>query len=639
VRRLLLAAVLAPGAFAAPAHAAVTLTPCSDSPTARCGTIVVPAVRSDPSAGTMRISFRRYPATGGPARHTLLAIEGGPGYPSVGTAGYYLAMLGPARSTTALLLVDQRGTGESELIDCSLQDFPYTPFAPVALQPYRLAVGRCGDELGSRSDAYGTGAAVDDMIDVLNALGLRRVDVYGDSYGSFAAQTLALRHPGRVRSLVLDGTYPLDFDPWARDALAVLRFALRATCDRSPTCPWQSIDPLERVATLARSLRAHPLETSSRDAGGAFVHVRLDDRGLAGVLAEADGDLAIYRDFPAAEAAFYRGDSAPLARLAAEAFANGANGPALYYSAGLDAAVECHDYPQLFDPAAAPGERLAQVAAGLARLPANAFSPFDKATWFGAGLESYDWCVNWPRPVHAPDPGRPPGAAYPSVPTLILDGDLDQRTSLIGARHVAAQFPNSTLVPVPNTGHVTALVDWMGCMEGIVRRFVATRRVSGTECAAQTPALHLVAAFPRTSADAPEAADPAAGDESTRTDRRAAWCAAQAVSDAIARYPLTPGTKGVGLRGGHFTVLRGLYLTSRPVTLRLRGVRFCRDVAVSGKVVWHRASGRVRAAISYRTVHARLTWSLATLDRARLSGHATVSGQGPRALRLTLPAP
>ena len=37
--------------------------------------------------------------------------------------------------------------------------------------------------------------------------------------------------------------------------------------------------------------------------------------------------------------------------------------------------------------------------------------------------------------------------------------------------------------------------------------------------------------------------------------------------------------------------------------------------------------------------HVRLTWSLATLDRARLSGHTTVSGQGPRAVRLTLPAP
>ena len=41
------------------------------------------------------------------------------------------------------------------------------------------------------------------------ALGIGRVDLYGDSYGSYAAQAFALRYPGRLRTLVLDGTYPL----------------------------------------------------------------------------------------------------------------------------------------------------------------------------------------------------------------------------------------------------------------------------------------------------------------------------------------------------------------------------------------------------------------------------------------------
>jgi pimeloyl-ACP methyl ester carboxylesterase len=636
LRALVLAGVLAVVA-SAPVHAA-RLEPCADSPSARCGTITVPAVRSDPAAGTMQVAFRRYPATSGAALRTLLAIEGGPGYPSVDSAAYYLAMLGPARRTTALVLVDQRGTGRSALIDCApLQAFPYAPFAPVELAPYRAAVGRCGDLLGARSDAYGTGAAVDDMVDVLDALGLARVDVYGDSYGSFAAQALALRHPARVRSLVLDGTYPLDFDPWARDALSVLRSALRATCDRSPTCPWRAWDPVERVATLARTLRARPLEVVARDAAGAVVHVRLDDQGLAGVLSAADGDLAIYRDLPAAAEAFDDGDRAPLARLAAEAFAGGANGPAQYYSAGLDAAVECHDYPQLFDARAAPAERLAQVEAGLKRLPADAFAPFDRSTWFGAGLESYDWCVRWPRPLHAPDPARPPGAAYPSIPTLVLDGDLDQRTSLIGARRVASQFPSSTLVVVPNQGHVTALVDWRGCAAGIVRRFVATTRVSGQACAAEQPPLHLVAAFPRTSASAPEARR-ASSDGSSAAQRRAAWCAAQAVADAIARYPLLPGTIGVGLRGGSFSA-RGDYFANGPLNVRLKGLRFCSDVPVSGTAIWHRSSGAVRAKIAFGAVRATLSWSLASLDAARLSGQATRAGESPVALQLTVPAP
>jgi pimeloyl-ACP methyl ester carboxylesterase len=414
----------------------------------------------------------------------------------------------------------------------------------VALTPYRRAVTRCGALLGSRSDAYGTGAAVDDMVDVLDALGLARVDVYGDSYGSYAAQTLALRHPGRIRSLILDGAYPIDYDPWARDALAVLRSALRATCDRSPTCPWAHADPVRRIAALALRLRARPLEAKARDAAGTPVGVRLDDRGLAGVLAEADGELTIYRDVPAAVEAYRAGDPAPLARLAAEAFAGGANGPAQYYSAGLDAAVECHDYPQLFGRAATPVSRLAQLEAGLRRLRADVFSPFTRSTWFGAGLESYDWCVNWPRPTHAPDPPRPAGAPYPPIRTLVLDGDLDQRTSLIGARRVAAELPNSTLVPVANQGHVTALVDWRGCAAGMVRRFIATRRAPGTGCAAKTPPLHLVQAFPRTSRSASEAI-PASGDASSALQRRKAWCATQAVADAVARYPILPGSRGL----------------------------------------------------------------------------------------------
>jgi hypothetical protein len=154
-------------------------------------------------------------------------------------------------------------------------------------------------------------------------------------------------------------------------------------------------------------------------------------------------------------------------------------------------------------------------------------------------------------------------------------------------------------------------------------------------CAARTPPLHLVAAFPRTSATAPSAT-PGHDDLSHPDERRQAWCAAQAVSDAIARYPLVPGTLGVGLRGGSFTV-RGLYLTSHPVTLRLRAARFCRDVPVSGTVVWHRSSGRVRATIRFSQVHAKLTWSLARRLRATMTGRA---GSGPgRRLSLRLDAP
>ena len=380
------------------------------------------------------------------------------------------------------------------------------------------------------------------MVAVLDALGAAaRVDVYGDSYGSFAAQALVLRHPGRVRSLVLDGTYPLDFDPWARDALAVARSALRATCDRSPTCPWRTADPVERVATLARRLRARPLVVESRDPGGRPVHVRLDDRGLAGVARRgrrrardlprpAGGRGGLRRRRPRAARAARRGGLRRAAPTAPRSSTRrGSTPPSSATTTRSSSAL-----------AASPVGRLAQLAAGLRALPADAFAPFDRSTWFGADLESYDWCVALAARDPRADPPRPPGAAYPAIPTLVLDGDLDQRTSLIGARRVAAALPRQHARPGREPGPrdgARRLVRLRGRHRPPLHRDPPR---DGHRMRGRNPALHLVAAFPRTSRTAPEAT-PASGDGVVRRAAPPAWCAAQAVADAVARYPLIPG--------------------------------------------------------------------------------------------------
>ena len=57
--------------------------------------------------------------------------------------------------------------------------------------------------------------AAEDIDAVREALGLERITLYGDSYGTYLAQAYAFRHPDALDALVLDGAYPVPGEsPW-----------------------------------------------------------------------------------------------------------------------------------------------------------------------------------------------------------------------------------------------------------------------------------------------------------------------------------------------------------------------------------------------------------------------------------------
>jgi hypothetical protein len=312
----------------------------------------------------------------------------------------------------------------------------------------------------------------------------------------------------------------------------------------------------------------------------------------------------VYRELWAAVDAAAAGDPAPLLRMVAETTYWGDAGAYREYSEAHYLAVACHDYPQVFDASLPLGAaRRASFDAARDALPANVFSPFPRDVWAASSWMSYDLCITWPAPLHA-DPPLPPGTAYPAVPTLVLNGDLDQRTSSEGARRVAAAFPGAAFVEVANVGHVTALSDLQGCVAGIVRRFWRELAAGDTACATRDyPAVRLVSSFPRRLADADGAWR--SGDAPVRL-RRAARLAAATVADVTWRWQSMYGTEGVGLRGGTFS-LDG----DDTVTATLDGVALANDLAVTGTAEWERASGRVTARVDVTgavTGRLRLGW-------------------------------
>ena len=196
------------------------LDPCEELEGVWCGSLRVPFDRADPAAGTIPINFEWYPAE--QAARLIVAVEGGPGYASTGSRDYYLELVGGLQRTRNLLLVDNRGTGSSALVNCR------------PLQRWHLALGdaeydrrlaACGEQLNTArrlpgggfvhaSDLYGTANAARDLADVLTALETGPVDMRR-LYGSYFGQTFAARYPGLLRSLTLDATWPvLGTDPF-----------------------------------------------------------------------------------------------------------------------------------------------------------------------------------------------------------------------------------------------------------------------------------------------------------------------------------------------------------------------------------------------------------------------------------------
>ena len=82
-----------------------------------------------------------------------------------------------------------------------------------------------------------------------------RSNLYGDSYGTYFAQVFALRHPQRLRSLVLDGAYPLDGPDyaWYPHYAPAMREKFNRACERAPEC--RALPAATRSSTSPRRSR------------------------------------------------------------------------------------------------------------------------------------------------------------------------------------------------------------------------------------------------------------------------------------------------------------------------------------------------------------------------------------------------
>jgi len=420
---------------------------------ARCGTLSVWENREARSGRRIEINVAVVPARlRARERDPIVVFAGGPGQGAVSLASQVMPLFTRLNDTRDVLFVDQRGTGESNPLDCEDDEVqPLQALFEDAL-PERL-VRKCLDQLDADPRQYVTSIAIEDLEEVRAALEYPTLNLWGGSYGTRVALEYLRRHPDRVRTLVLDGAAPPDMKlplSFVPDGEAALK-RLLDDCDAEVLC--KSTYPALRasIAALRSQLSRRPARVSIQDPRtGDRQTIQVNENVfLSGLFRPLYvPELASLLPFGVSAAA--AGDFNPLLAQNLEFTTDVSENLAV----GMHLSVICaEDVPRITpDDLAALG-----------------------SSFFGGSLvdDFMRACALWPR-------GRVPEDYYTpvrsDVPALILSGGIDPATPPRHGARVAESLPNARHFVAPHLGHGVSL---HGCAPRLVESFV--RKASARE--------------------------------------------------------------------------------------------------------------------------------------------------------------
>ncbi len=176
---------------------------------ARCGTLARPENPADPDSPDIELRVAVVPALNlSPATDPVVPIAGGPGQGSIEFYSGYRSAFESLRRDRDILLVDQRGTGDSATMDCPIEDEAILFESEYSLEDTVEFIRECLDDLPHDPRYFTTSVAVTDLEAVREALGYTALNLYGVSYGSRVAQHFARRYPESTRTVIIDGVVP-----------------------------------------------------------------------------------------------------------------------------------------------------------------------------------------------------------------------------------------------------------------------------------------------------------------------------------------------------------------------------------------------------------------------------------------------
>ncbi|MEM8862006.1 MAG: alpha/beta hydrolase, partial [Chloroflexota bacterium] len=383
----------------------------------------------------------------------IFLLAGGPGQAAIEIFPFVLSQLNNLNNARDIVLVDQRGTGESNPLDC----VPFVEDLELDTDDEQVfgALAECRESLAAENDLtqYITDIAMRDLDAVRQQLGYGQINLIGTSYGSRAAQRYMTLYPDQVRSAVLNGVTGSELVLMLQapqDGQRALELLL-ARCEADSGCAEAFPDLDETIADLigqvAGGIETEIVHPSTSEKVTVEVNEELLMQLVFNIMYSAD--LVSILPLILTEAA-ESGDYSPIVGQGLLVSESAGLYQGLFYS------VACTEDATLIDETAAEAS--------------------NDGTFFPEmSVNLLQACEGWP--TAALDPAfRDPFQS--DIPTLLLSGDADPITPPTYAEELLTGLSNGRHIVIPQYGHDVLTV---GCVPNLVGEFISEATAADLE--------------------------------------------------------------------------------------------------------------------------------------------------------------
>ncbi len=420
---------------------------------AQCATVTTSFTYEEGDARTLDLHVAKIPARQTPIQpDPLVLLAGGPGQSATESFPALIHAFRSINENRDLILVDQRGTGNSHRLDCEAS-------VPGEDLEFDSAVVQAHSETCLQAQTldtryFTTSIAVKDLEAIRKHLDVELWNIYGISYGTRVAIHYMRRYPEAVRTAILDAVVPpqvtlgADVAVHAQQALEKLYARCLAILDCANAFP--QIE--KRTQQLLDRLEVTPVSVDYEDVStGTIRQMELTNKHLAITLR-----LMTYSAYGVALLpsmlfdAYENKNYAPLARQAM--MQTETVGSTI--ATGLHNAIICtEDAP---DQITAAQKAAAEI------------------TYLGAEVIDalHANCKPWPTGVMDSDFKEP---LVSDIPTIILSGAADPITPASYGDLVASTLTNKLHIVNEHQGHMQMP---LGCVPQLMHRLIKSGNVN-----------------------------------------------------------------------------------------------------------------------------------------------------------------